>query len=98
MSDNAALSIRPSEVAEVSNQLATLADRIERVIADETANLTVTASGRDEVSERVAATLNDVYRSFAAAAGQGAGQLHDVGATLRAQSGSIATFDGDAIT
>lgn len=97
MSDNAGLAIQPAEVAEVSRQLETLAERIERVMSDETANLTVTASGRDEVSQRVAGTLNDVYQSFSAAAGQGAGQLHDVGATLRAQSDSIAAFDGNTI-
>lgn len=97
MSDNAALVIQPAEVTEVSRQLETLAGRIERVMSDETANLAVTASGRDEVSQRVAGTLNDVYQSFSAAAGQGVGQLNDVGATLRAQSDSIVAFETNTI-
>ena len=61
MADSAGMSIQPAEVAEVSRQLDELADRVQRVLQDETTNLTVTAAGRDEVSQRVASTFNEVH-------------------------------------
>ncbi|WP_319446550.1 MULTISPECIES: PE family protein [unclassified Mycobacterium] len=97
MADSAGMSIQPDEVADVSRQLDELANRAQRVMTDEAANLTVTASGRDEVSQRVAATLNEVHSSFGTAADQGLGELHQVAATLRGHSQHIVTADEDFV-
>lgn len=58
------LLIRPGEVTDATSQLAELADRVRRVMEAEALNLTVEASARDEVSQRVAATVNEVHTSF----------------------------------
>jgi hypothetical protein len=98
MADSAGMEIQPAEVAEVSRQLDELAGRVERVMADEAANLTVTASGRDEVSQRVANTLNEVHTAFGTSADQGLGELHEVAATLRGHSENVVAADEDFIT
>jgi PE family protein len=95
MADSAGMSIQPDEVADVSRQLDELASRAQRVLADEAPNLTVTASARDEVSQRVANTLNEVHTSFGNAADQGLGEMHEVSATLRAHSDNIVAADED---
>lgn len=97
MADNAGMSIQPDEVAEVSRQLDELANRAQRVLTDEAANLTVTASARDEVSQRVAGTLNEVHASFGTAADQGLGEMREVAATLRGHSDNIVTADEDFV-
>ena len=97
MADSAGLSIQPAEVAEVSRELDELADRVHRVLADEAANLTVSASGRDEVSQRVASTLNEVHTQFGTVADQGLGEMHEVAATLRGHSNNVAASE-DLIT
>jgi hypothetical protein len=98
MADSAGMSIQPSEVLEVSRQLDELASRAERVLRDEAANLTVTASGRDEVSQRVASTLNEVHASFGTSADQGLGEMHEVAATLRGHSENVVAADEDFIS
>jgi hypothetical protein len=98
MADNSGMSIQPAEVQEVSRQLDDLASRVQRVMHDEAANLTVTASGRDEVSQRVAATLNEVHTSFGTAADKGLTEVHEVAATLRGHSDNVAAADGDFIS
>jgi hypothetical protein len=95
MADSAGMSIQPDEVADVSRQLDELASRAQRVLADEAPNLTVTASGRDEVSQRVANTLNEVHTSFGKAADQGLGEMHEMSAKLRSHSDSIVAADED---
>lgn len=97
MADNAGMSIQPDDVADVSRQLDELANRARRVLADEAANLTVTASGRDEVSQRVAGTLNEVHSTFGTAADKGLGEMHEVAATLRGHSDDIVAADEDFI-
>jgi hypothetical protein len=97
MADSAGMSIQPQDVADVSRQLDELADRAQRVLTDEAANLTVTASGRDEVSQRVANTLNEVHATFGTAADQGLGEMHEVAATLRGHSENIVAADEDFI-
>jgi PE family protein len=97
MADSAGMSIQPQDVADVSRQLDELADRAQRVLTDEAANLTVTASGRDEVSQRVASTLNEVHSTFGTAADQGLGEMHEVAATLRGHSDNIVAADEDFI-
>lgn len=93
MADRAGMSIQPAEVQEVTRQLDELANRVQRVMADEAANLTVTASGRDEVSQRVANTLNEVHTSFGTAADQGLTEIHEVAATLRGHSNNVAAAE-----
>ena len=56
-------------------------------------NLAVTASARDEVSQRVAATLNEVHSSFGTAADQGLGEMREVAATLRGHSDNVVAAD-----
>jgi hypothetical protein len=97
MADSAGMSIQADEVAEVSRQLDELAARAERVLHDEAVNLTVTPSARDEVSQRVAGTLNEVHTSFGTAAGQGLGEMREVAATLRGHSDNIVAADEDFI-
>jgi hypothetical protein len=98
MADSAGMSIQPAEVLEVSRQLDELANRAQRVLRDEAPNLAVTASGRDEVSQRVAATLNEVHTAFGTSADQGLGEMHEVAATLRGQSENVAAADEDFIS
>jgi hypothetical protein len=98
MADSAGMSIQPSEVHEVSRQLDELANRAQRVLQDEAANLTVTASGRDEVSQRVANTLNEVHASFGKSADQGLGEMHEVAATVRGHSENVQAADEDFIS
>ncbi|OBK17431.1 PE family protein [Mycobacterium asiaticum] len=93
MAENNRLSIRPDEVTEVTRQLDELANRMQRVMEAETPNLTTIASGRDEVSQRVAHTLNEVLGSFTKAADQGATEMHEVSATMRSHAGRIAEAD-----
>jgi hypothetical protein len=97
MADSAGMSIQPDEVADVSRQLDELASRAQRVLADEAPNLTVTPSARDEVSQRVAGTLNEVHTSFGTAADQGLGEMHEVAATLRGHSDNIVAADQDFV-
>jgi hypothetical protein len=97
MADREGMSIQPDEVAEVSRQLDELANRAQRVLTDEAANLTVTASARDEVSQRVAGTLKEVHASFGTAADKGLGEMHEVAATLRGHSDNIVAADEDFV-
>ena len=98
MADSAGMSIQPAEVLEVTRQLDELADRVQRVMADEATNLTVTASGRDEVSQRIASTLNEVHASFGTAAEKGLGEMHEVAATLRTHSNNVVASDEDFVS
>lgn len=93
MAEHSDLSIRPGEVADVTKQLDELANRVQTVMQTESPNLTVVASGRDEVSQRVAQTTNEVHASFTKASDQAVTEMHEVAATLRAHSGSIAERD-----
>lgn len=93
MSDNNRLSIRPDELTEATRQLDELANRMQRVMDAERPNLTAVASGRDEVSQRVAHTLNEVLGSFTKASDQGANAIHEASAALRSHSGRMAEAD-----
>jgi hypothetical protein len=98
MDDRDIFSIRPGEVSGANDQLADLADRIQRVMDTEAPNLTVQPSARDEVSQRVAATLNEVHTSFTRASDQGHQQLRDVTTTLRTHTDKVvATDEGQAV-
>jgi phage-related protein len=81
--------MRPDEVTDAAAQLEALADRLDKLMQTEAPNLRVVASGRDEVSQRVAATLNDVHSNFATSSGQGANEVREIAATLRAHTGHV---------
>jgi hypothetical protein len=89
MTSTANFEIQPHEVTDATRQLDELADRVERLMATESVNLTVTASGSDEVSRRVAATLNDVHAAFAKSVENGITELREVAATLRAHTDRV---------
>jgi hypothetical protein len=86
-------SIRPGDVSDVTGQLAQLADRVRRVMEAEALNLTVAPSARDEVSQRVASTLNQVHTSFAKASCSGDTQLHDLATGLRSHTDQVVAAD-----
>ena len=85
--------MQPSEVADATRQLDALADRIEKVMQAEASNLTVTASGSDEVSQRVAGTLNQVHGTFGASSDAGITELREVAATLRQHTDNVVASD-----
>ncbi|MFV8142216.1 PE family protein [Mycolicibacterium senegalense] len=85
--------MQPTEVADATKQLDELADRIEKVMHTAAPNLTVTASGRDEVSQRVASTLNQVHGDFVRASDQGTNEVREVAATLRKHTDSAVSID-----
>lgn len=93
MADSDGMSIQPAEVQEISRQLDELANRVQRVMTDEAPNLTVTPSARDEVSQRVAQTLNEVHTTFGTSTDQGMAEVHEVAATLRGHSSNIAASE-----
>jgi phage-related protein len=93
MTDNNRLSIRPDEVTEATRQLDELANRMQHVMETERPNLTTIASGQDEVSQRVAHTLNEVLGSFTKASDQGSNEMREVSATMRTHAGRIADAD-----
>lgn len=86
-------SIRPGEVSDATGQFAELADRIQRVMDSEALNLTVQPCARDEVSQRVATTLNEVHASFSKASNQGHQELHDISAAMGSHADSFAAAD-----
>jgi hypothetical protein len=92
---NAEFSMQPSDVMEAAGQLDALADRIDKVMAVEAPNLTVVAAGRDEVSQRVASTLNDVHTGFADSTGIGSNEAREIAATLRAHTQNVLDSEND---
>ena len=93
MDSNDVFSIRPGDVSDVTGQLTELTDRVRRVMDTEALNLTVEASARDEVSQRVAKTLNEVNALFTRASDQGQQQLREISGTLRTHAGNVAAAD-----
>lgn len=93
MADNRGLSIQPGAVNEVTKQIDELAHRMQHVMDAEKSNLTVVASGHDEVSQRVAQTANEVHDSFVKGSDQGVNEIHEVAAALRSGAGNIVEAD-----
>jgi phage-related protein len=89
MTNAADFRMQPEEVAEAIQNLDKLADRVENLMTTEAPNLDVTAPAGDEVSQRVATTLNDVHATFAKSAGQGTNEMREIAATLRAHTGNV---------
>lgn len=93
MADNDILRMQPAEIAEAATQLDTLAGRVEELMQVEGPNLAVQAGGRDEVSQRIAATLNDVRDQFGTSMGRGATDMRETAATLRVQADDVTHLD-----
>ena len=72
-----------------------MADRIDKLMQTEAPNLTVVAAGRDEVSQRVASTLNEVHSDFAKSSDQGINEIREIAATLRAHTGHVVDVEQD---
>jgi hypothetical protein len=87
--------MRPLDVTAVATHLDALADRIVNWMGTEPLNLTVTALGRDEVSQRVAATLNDVHTGYRQFTQGGVEELREVSATVRAPITNVLASDGE---
>lgn len=87
--------MQPLEVADATKQLDELADRFDKLMQTEAPNLTVTASGRDEVSQQVASTLNEVHAAFTRSSDQGVNEAREVAATLRKHTNGVVAIDQD---
>ncbi|GAC69337.1 PE family protein [Gordonia soli] len=85
MSENQ-LSVEPGELRSSAAKLDALAHRLETTLANQSHNLTVTASGTDEVSVRAADSFNAVAGDFTADGGQAAQELRKIAAVLRLQA------------
>jgi phage-related protein len=66
-------------------------------MATEGPNLTFTAAGRDEVSQRVASTLNEAHARFATSTDQGNNEIREIAATLRAHTDDVMTAEQDFV-
>jgi hypothetical protein len=97
MTSDADFRMQPAEVADATRQLDGLASRVEHVMVTESPNLTVTAAGRDEVSERVAATLNGVHAAFAKSLDQGSTEIREIAATLRAHTADVVAAEQEFV-
>ena len=89
--------MQPTAVADATKQLNALADRVDQLMANEAANLTVTSSAQDEVSGRVAATLNDVHVAFIKSSGQGTSEMREIAATLNGHTTDIMAAEEDFV-
>jgi PE family len=89
--------MQPAEVVDASRQLDELAGRAEKLMQAEEAHLTVRASSRDEVSQQVAATLNDVHTEFRKSTDEGIGHLREIAATLRAHTDNVIAAEQDFV-
>jgi hypothetical protein len=89
MPNNSEFVMRPDEVTDAAGQLDALAEGIGKLMQTEAPNMTVVASGRDEVSQRVASTLNQVHSDFAKSSDQGINEVREIAATLRAHTGHV---------
>lgn len=95
MTSTVDLRMQPAEVADATKQLDQLASRAEKLMQAEASNLTVTAPARDEVSQRVASTLNDVHADFRKLTDHGTTEIREMAATLRAHTDNIVSAEQD---
>jgi PE family protein len=93
MADNDMLRMRPTEVADASAQLDALASRVEQLMQTETPNLSVQPGGHDEVSQRVANTLNGVHDTFGTSVERGVTEMRETAATLRSHADDVTHLD-----
>jgi hypothetical protein len=95
MTSTADFRMQPQEVADATKQLDQLASRAEKLMQTEVPNLTATAAARDEVSRRVASTLNEVHSSFSQSADQATNEIRQMAATLRAHTDNVVAAEQD---
>jgi ElaB/YqjD/DUF883 family membrane-anchored ribosome-binding protein len=95
MTSTADFRMQPEEVADATKQLDQLASRAEKLMQTEVPNLTVTAAARDEVSWRVASTLNEVHAAFSQSTDQATNEMREVAATLRAHTDNVVAAEQD---
>ncbi|WAJ46361.1 PE family protein [Mycobacterium sp. Aquia_216] len=95
MNSTADFRMQPQEVTDATNQLDALASRAEKLMQTEAPNLTVTAAARDEVSQRVASTLNDVHSQFSKSADQAKAEIRRMAASLRAHTDNVVAAEED---
>ncbi|WP_158168109.1 PE family protein [Mycolicibacterium smegmatis] len=93
MADLETLRLKPAEIVAATEQLDGMADRLHQLMDREKTNLTPAASGSDEVSQRVAATLNEVYAAFQESLTRGVTEIQEIAATVRAHSDNIREVD-----
>lgn len=89
------LRMKPAEVTDATRQLDELASRAEKLMRAEGPNLRVVAPGRDEVSVRVASTLNEVHAEFGKVSDDGTHEIRAIAATLRAHADNIVAAEED---
>jgi ABC-type transporter Mla subunit MlaD len=89
------LRMQPAEVIDAAQQLDQLAGRADKLMQAEMPNLAVTAPGRDDVSQRVASTLNDVHDEFRKVTDRGANEIRGFAASLRAHTDNILAAEGE---
>ena len=97
MTSTADFRMQPVEVTAATKQLDELAGRIEKLMNTEEPNLTVIAPGRDEVSQRVASTMNEVHAAFTKSTDQGIGAIREISATLRAHIENVAAAEQEFV-
>lgn len=95
MASSQGLSIHTQELGDAATRLDAIADRLESLLRAEEAELTTVPVGRDEVSTRASATLNEVSASYAKSAALGVTELREVAAALRSSAGNVAGADAD---
>jgi ElaB/YqjD/DUF883 family membrane-anchored ribosome-binding protein len=95
MTSTADFRMEPQEVADATKQLDQLASRAEKLMQTEAPNLTVAAAARDEVSRRVASTLNDVHSEFNKSADNATTEIHRMAASLRAHTDNVVAAEQD---
>jgi ElaB/YqjD/DUF883 family membrane-anchored ribosome-binding protein len=95
MTSTADFRMQPAEVADATKQIDQLASRAEKLMQTEAPNLTVTAAARDEVSQRVSSTLNEVHAAFSKSTDEATNQLRNIAATLRAHTDNVVAAEQD---
>jgi ElaB/YqjD/DUF883 family membrane-anchored ribosome-binding protein len=87
--------MQPQEVTDATKQLDALAGRAEKLMQTEASNLAAIAPARDEVSQRVATTLNDVHSQFDKSADQAKTEIQRMAASLRAHTVNVVAAEQD---
>ncbi|MEV6323754.1 PE family protein [Nocardia sp. NPDC051787] len=89
------VSFDPAAALDAATRLDGLADRLAADLRISEGALTVAPAGRDEVSERAAATMTSVADSFGETAAAGINELRKVAAELRAQTDRFGRMESE---
>lgn len=95
MADLGTVRLVPDEIVEATAQLDNMAGRLTQLMEQEKTHLTPRPPGSDEVSQRVAATLNEVCAMFSDSLARGANEIKEIAATVRSHSNNIRAADED---